>query len=105
MASLLWRAWWGRRERLGGRLDGLDDEVVAAAAAEVPGQHLADLLPRRLGPLAEEGTDAHDDSRGAIAALEAVLGPERLLDRGQTAIGGGQPPARGGRTWLCAQRP
>src|SRR4026207_1712400 len=33
MASLLWRAWWGRRERLGGRLDGLDDEVVAGAAA------------------------------------------------------------------------
>src|SRR5678815_5861056 len=29
MASLLWRARWGRGERLGGRLDGVDDEAVS----------------------------------------------------------------------------
>src|SRR5512137_43618 len=35
MMDLLFLAGCGRRECLGGRLDGLDDEVVAGAAAEV----------------------------------------------------------------------
>src|SRR3984893_19116362 len=91
-ASLLFRrrggTGYGRRERLGGRLDSLDDEVVAGAAAEVPGQHLADLLARRCGLLAEERAGAHDDPGGAVAALEPVLGPEGLLHRMQ-AVGGG----------------
>src|SRR4029077_17469559 len=77
-----------RRERLGGRLDGLDDEVIASAAAEVPGQHFADLLGGGPGPLAEERGGAHDDPGGAVAALEPVLDPESLLDRMQ-AVGGG----------------
>src|SRR4029077_12912372 len=93
MASLLFRprgrTGYGRRERLGGRLDGLDDEVIARAAAEVPGQHLADLLARRRGPLAEERGGAHDDPGGAVATLEPVLGPESLLDR-MPAVGGGE---------------
>src|SRR5260370_26618345 len=100
MASLLFllmcRAGYGRRERPGGRLDGLDDEVVAGAAAEVPGQHLADLLARRRGPLAEERAGAHDDPGGAVAALKPVLGPEGLLHRMQ-AIGGGAPPPAAAR--------
>src|SRR6266851_4108762 len=104
MASLLFRprrgAGDGRRGRLGGRLDGLDDEVVAGAAAEVPGQHLADLLARGRGPLAEKRAGAHDDPGGAVAALEPVLGPERFLHRmqalgGSDAFDGGDAPAVG----------
>src|SRR5260370_5454437 len=108
MASLLFllmcRAGYGRRERLGGRLDGLDDEVVAGAAAEVPGQHLADLLARRRGLLAEERAGAHDDPGGAVAALEPVLGPEGLLHRMQ-AIGGGGTPRSAGAPALRLGRP
>src|SRR6266481_3060283 len=88
LSLLMCRAGRRRRERLGGRLDGLDDGVVAGAAAEVPGQHLADLLARRRGLLAEERAGAHDDPGGAVAALKPVLGPEGLLHRMQ-AIGGG----------------
>src|SRR5260370_29272489 len=104
MASLLFllmcRAGQGRRECRGGRLDGLDDEVVAGAAAEVPGQHLADLLARGRGPLAEKRAGAHDDPGGAVAALEPVLGPERFLHRmqalgGSDAFDGGDAPAVG----------
>src|SRR4026208_773101 len=76
-----WRVSYGVRGGGGARggapgLQGRDEEVGAGAAAEVPGQHLADLLPRRLGPLAEEGTDAHDDSPGATGALEAGRWPQ-----------------------------
>src|SRR5260370_37784639 len=90
----------GWRERLGGRLDGLDDEVVTGAAAEVPGQHLADLLARGRGPLAEKRAGAHDDPGGAVAALEPVRGPERLLHPmqavgGSDAFDGGDAPAAG----------
>src|SRR6266545_284667 len=73
-----------RPRRLG---DGLDDEVVAGAPAEVAGQHLANLNVRRRRAIPKERAGAHDDPRRAIAALEAVLGPEGLLERMQRLAG------------------
>src|SRR3990172_6877498 len=60
--------------------DGLDDEMVAGAAAEVARQHFPDLTLRRRRMFLQERARAHDDPRGAVAALEPVLGPECLLD-------------------------
>src|SRR6266508_2662192 len=73
-----------RPRRLG---DGLDDEVGAGAPAEVAGQHLANLNVRRRRAIPKERAGAHDDPRRAIAALEAVLGPEGLLERMQRLAG------------------
>ena len=69
------------RSVAGGLLDRLDDVHVAGAAAEVAADPLADLRLGRVGVLAEQPGGLHDHPRGAEAALEAVLVPERLLER------------------------
>src|SRR5262249_39837448 len=66
--------------------DGLHDEVITRAAAEMAGEHLADGLLARRGLSLEEGAGAHDDARRAVAALKPVLGPERLL-QGMEVLG------------------
>src|SRR5215468_7661985 len=68
-------------ELLRGVLDRLDDVDVAGAAAEVPGDRLADLGLARVGVPGEERAAGHHHARRAVAALQAVLLPEALLDR------------------------
>ena len=70
------------RAQLGRRLlDRLDDVHVARAAAEVAADPLADLVLGGIRVLLEQPGGLHDHARGAEAALEAVLVPERLLER------------------------
>src|SRR5437870_13357240 len=71
---------------LGCGLDGLDDVRVPGAAAEVAADGLADL---RLGGIlvaGEQGAARDHHPRRAVAALQPVLLPERLLDRVQLAV-------------------
>src|SRR5713226_9777195 len=80
--------------------DGLHDEMVAGAAAQMAGQHLANLPMGRRRMLREKRADAHDDAGRAVAALEPVLGPEGFLNRmqplpGRDALYGGDLPAVG----------
>src|SRR5436190_18227255 len=75
-----------RRHRLGGVLDGLDDVVVARAAAEVALELVANLLLRGLGIALDELRRRHDHAGSAEAALQAVLLPEAFLDRVELAV-------------------
>src|SRR5438874_10014631 len=67
-------------------LDGLDDVLIARAAAEVPLERLADLSLARRGILVEQADDRHDHPGRAEAALQRVLLVERLLDGMQLAV-------------------
>ena len=67
-------------------LDGVDDVLVAGAAAEVAGDALPDLLLGRLRRVVQEVDRRHDHARGAEAALEAVLFPEAFLQGVQLAV-------------------
>src|ERR671917_1539009 len=62
-------------------LDGLNDVLVACAAAQVPFQALPYLLLRRVGILLQEADGGHDHARRAVAALETVRLVESLLHR------------------------
>src|SRR5437899_11440440 len=71
---------------LGCGLDGLDDVRVPGAAAEVAADGLADL---RLGGIlvaGEQGAARDHHPRRAVAALQPVVLPERLLDRVQLSV-------------------
>src|ERR671934_273475 len=69
------------------RVDGLDDVLVAGAAADVPLEPAPDLrLGQPVAVRAEELDAGHDHSRRAEAALERVALPERLLQRMQLAV-------------------
>ena len=54
--------------------------MVAGAAAEIALECVPDLLLARIRDLRKEADGGHDEPRGAVAALEAVLLVERLLD-------------------------
>src|SRR5687768_17588454 len=69
-------------------LDGIDDVLVARAAAEVAGDRLADFSLGWLRVVVEEVDRRHDHARRAVAALEAVLFPEPFLQRVKPAVGG-----------------
>src|SRR5262245_42779066 len=85
--SPLRRSWdSGRRAR--GGLDRFDDEVVAGAPAKIAREHLADLVRRRMGMLLEERVGRQQDAGRAVAALEAVLVLEGLLERRQALVRG-----------------
>src|SRR5918999_233305 len=68
------------------RFDRLDDVDVAGATADVALDRLADLVLRRLRVGVEQVLGAHQDSGGAVAALERVMRPERLLQGVQLAV-------------------
>src|SRR5205807_9593391 len=74
-------------------LDGRDDAVVGAAAADVAVHVLDDLLARGLRIRGEELGGFHDLSRLAVAALRHLLRDPRLLQRmrriGREALDGG----------------
>src|SRR6266540_4212126 len=75
-----------RRHLLGGPLDGLDDVVVAGAAAEVALQPVTDLGLRGPRVALEELGGRHDHARRAEAALKPVLLPEAFLDGVELAV-------------------
>src|SRR5581483_11997016 len=66
-------------------LDRAHDAVVAGAAAEVAHHPFGDQVVGRTRVRAEQRGRRDDLARGADAALEAALGDERLLQRGQRA--------------------
>src|SRR6185436_1660042 len=63
-----------------GRLNRVDDVLVAGAAAEVAGDALADLGFGRLRIVVEQVGGRHDHAGRAIAALQTVLFPEAFLE-------------------------
>src|SRR3954454_18231924 len=87
MAPLLRRL--GRRGAAAcGGHDGLDDVVVAGAAAEVALEVLAHLLLGRVRDALQHVDRGHDHAGGAEAALEPVVLAEGLLHRVQaTTLG------------------
>src|SRR5919109_3208022 len=69
------------------RVDGLDDVLVAGAAAEVALEPAPDLrLGQPVAVRAEKLDAGHDHPRRAEAALERVALPEGLLERMQLAL-------------------
>src|SRR5512139_1574657 len=73
------------RELLRGGLHGLDDVLVTRAAAQVAGDALADVLLARVRVFLQQAVGARDHAGRAVAALQAVLLVERLLQRVQRA--------------------
>src|SRR6266851_609598 len=80
IADLLKRSTLRLAHFLGRILHGLDDIDVARAAAQVPGNGLADLLLARVLVALQERARGHQHAGGAEAALQAVLLGEALLD-------------------------
>src|SRR5688500_10455546 len=66
--------------------DRLDDVHVAGAAADVALDCRPRLLLGRLRVLLEQRRRAHQHPRRAVAALERVMGRERLLQLAQLAV-------------------
>src|SRR5256886_16464475 len=73
---------------LGGALHRLDDVHVPGAPAKVAFEAPADLVLGRVRVLRQQVGRGHDEPGRAVAALQAVLVPEGLLDRVQLAIFG-----------------
>src|SRR5512144_1676335 len=73
----------------GGVLNGLDDVLVARAAAEVTGNAEADLLFAGTGVLLQQPVGAHDHTGCTEAALQAVHLAEAFLQSMQCAVGVG----------------
>lgn len=69
-----------------GGLNGFDDVVVAGTPAEVSLETTSDLAFGWVGVSGEQANGRHDHSRGAVAALQAMLIPEGLLHRMEPAI-------------------
>src|SRR3954471_9338829 len=67
-------------------LHGLDDVVIAGAAAEVALEPVADLVVRRVRMLLQEARRRHDHPGRAVAALQRVVLLERALHRVQLAV-------------------
>src|SRR6185312_15513079 len=65
---------------------GIDDVVVARAAAEVALEPVADFLLTGIRVLLEQVRGAHDHAGCAVAALQPVLLVERPLHRVQLAV-------------------
>ena len=65
-----------------------DDRLVAGAPAEVAGECLAHLCLVRVGMLAQELGERHEDPRCAETALQAVMVLERLLKPVELAVRG-----------------
>src|SRR3954471_16202431 len=72
----------------------VDDGGIAGAAAEVAGNRIAHLLFGRVGRLAQESGQRGQHARRAEPALQAVLFPERLLQRAESAVRCGEPLRR-----------
>src|SRR5258708_25070482 len=64
-----------------------DDAVIAGAATQVAVQFGADLSLARLRVASDQIDGAHHHPRRAVAALQAVMVPERRLHRVHAAVG------------------
>src|SRR5216684_268749 len=84
-ASSLRRTRWpitlGAPGRATGESHGRDDVLVTSAAAQIPGERLADLALVRIGMVAQERDERHEDARRAEAALQPMGLAERRLER------------------------
>jgi len=75
------------RARLRRAPHGADDVLVSGAPAQVALEPFPDLLVARVGVAAQQVSRGHDHPWGAVAALERVLGVERLLQRVPLPVG------------------
>ena len=75
---------------LGGRKRGLDDRLIARAAAEIALKRRFDVEDGRIWIRHPEPVERHDDSRRAEAALAAMIIDHGLLDRMERALGPGK---------------
>jgi len=66
-----------------GRPDGLDDVLIAGAAAQVGRKHVQELLVADIRPLLQDIGGEHQESGRAEAALQPMMVHERLLQRVQ----------------------
>jgi len=64
----------------------LENLLIAGAAAQIAGERIADLIPRRMWMLVEQRLRGHQDARRAIAALRGAEIRERFLQRMQSSI-------------------
>jgi len=69
-----------------GPFDGLDDILVAGAAAQVAFDTLTDFFFGWIGIAAKQLHRLHNHTRGAVAALQTVFFPKTFLDWVQFAI-------------------
>ena len=70
----------------GSLVNRVEDLLVPGAAAEVPGERLADLVVARIGHAAEEVGRGDDEPRRAEAALHRARLGERALHRMELAV-------------------
>src|SRR5207245_11608288 len=87
------------------RLDGSEDLLVGAAAADVSGEAFGDLNVGRLRDRGEERDGRHDEAARADAALETTVQPESPLNRVETCDAGSGRQAGDRRDLLSAAEP
>jgi hypothetical protein len=75
---------------LGGGKGGLDDRLIARAAAEIALKRRFDIEDGRIWIRHPEPVERHDDARRAEAALAAMMFDHGLLDRVERAAGPGK---------------
>ena len=76
-------------------LDGLDNIVIACAAAEITGDAPADLIFRRIVVMFKQFDAAHDHTRRAEAAVQSMVLLESFLQRMERTSFGCQTFDRG----------
>src|SRR5262245_18630973 len=70
----------------GGALHRLDNVLVAGASAQIAFQAVTDLVRAGVRIALQDLSRGHDHSGRAIAALQAMVLPEALLNRVQFAV-------------------
>lgn len=86
-AAAHWSAGAGGAELGRGSTNRSHDVVIARAPAQVSLEPIPDLFVGRVRVIHEQVDHGHDHPGGAVAALQRVAVPERLLDRVQFAVG------------------
>src|SRR5437660_6446726 len=76
----------GGRLSFRGFLNGRDDSLMRAAAAEISIHLLDDRIARGVRLLLQQRPGVHDHARRAESALESAVLDERLLERMQLAV-------------------
>src|SRR5262247_487933 len=66
--------------------DGVDDILIARAAAKISRNGFSHLCFVERAALAQQGSRSHEKSGGAKAALQSVMSLESLLQRAEGAI-------------------
>ena len=84
--SSLPQADFARAEFGGGGEDGVDDRLVAGAAADVAGDRVDHVVAARVGIGVEQGLGGDDHAGGAEAALGGEAVGEGALERIERAV-------------------